>query len=391
MKYQIERKYLEKTLQEMVRINSVNPALATDGPGEREMAHYMGAQMRGLGMDVGVYKLAPKYWNAVGVLKGTGGGKSLMFNGHMDTVGVGGMTDPFSAEIRDGKLYGRGSVDMKAGLAAILGALKALRDAGLRTAGDVYVAAVADEEYLSIGSEQVATAYRADGVIVAESSGFYIVPAHKGFIWFEVITAGRAAHGSDYEGGVDAIVHMGRFLAELEKLIHDQQNLEPYPLLGPPSLHASLIQGGIELSTYPSSCSLKIEWRTVPGQTEEELRGLLQAIIDRLHAQDAGFQAEVRTLFVRYPFQVARDAPVVQTVYRQACQVLGREPEYEGMGGWADTSLFERAGMDALIFGSDGEGAHAEVEWADLDALYKTAQIYAGTILEFCGPVSQGE
>jgi len=385
MAYHIDREYLEKTLQEMVKINSVNPGLAADGPGEREMAHYLGDRMRELGMDVSLYEIAPKYWNAVGLLKGAGQGKTLMLTGHMDTVGIGGMTDAFSAEIRDGKLYGRGSLDMKAGLAAILAAVKALRKAGIRPAGDVYVAGAADEEYLSKGSEQLAAAYHADGVVVAESTGLGIVRAHKGFIWFEVTTTGRAAHGSDYENGVDAILAMGRFLAELEQLITKQQSLPPAPLLGPPSLHASLIKGGTELSTYPPSCSVTLEWRTIPGQTEDQLRGKLQGIIDRLHAQDERFAAEVKTLFTRHPFEVAEDAPVVQCVREQAQKVLGQAPDFYGMGGWADTSLFERAGMQALMFGADGSGAHADVEYVGLDSVYQTAQIFAEVILDFCG------
>jgi acetylornithine deacetylase len=386
MNYSIDREYLVKTLQEMVQINSVNPGLSPGGAGEQEMAETMGEQMRALGMEVSVYELAPKYWNAVGVLKGSGAGRSLMLTGHMDTVGVGDMQEPFSGAVRGDRLYGRGSCDMKCGLAAILGAVKALRDAGLQPAGDLYVAGAADEEYLSCGSEQLAKAYHVDGVVVAEPSGFTIVRAHKGFIWFEVKTFGAAVHGSNYEDGVDAITRMGRFLVELEKLATSQQSSQPYPLLGPPSLHASLIEGGIELSTYPPSCTLKIEWRTVPGQTEEQLYGLLQAIIDRLKAQDASYQAEVKTMFVRHPFQVSEDAPIVRSVYNQVQKVLGKAPEFIGGAGWADTSLFERAGMDALMFGSDGDGAHANEEWADLDALEITAQVFAETILDFCGP-----
>ena len=385
MEYTIDRQYVESTLQDMVRINSVNPGLAPDGPGEREMAHYLGDRMRELGMEVSVYEVASKYWNAVGVLKGTGGGKSLMLTGHMDTVGVGGMVDPFSAEIRDGKLYGRGACDMKTGLAAALGAVKALREAGIHPAGDVIVAGAADEEYLSIGSENLAATYKTDAVVVAEPSGLSIVRAHKGFIWFEVITTGRAMHGSNYADGVDAIVFMGRFLTELEQVIQEQQNRAPAPLLGPPSLHASLIRGGTELSTYPPSCTLTIEWRTIPGQTEEELRGKLQRIIDRLHTRDEKFKAEVRTLFVRHPFEVPEDSPIVQTIHRQTEKITGSAPQYFGMAGWADTSLFDRAGMPALIYGPDGEGAHADVEWADLESLYTTANVFAATILDFCG------
>jgi acetylornithine deacetylase len=225
---------------------------------------------------------------------------------------------------------------------------------------------------------------------VAEPSGFYLVRAHKGFIWFEVETFGHAAHGSSYKEGVDAITRMGRFLVELEELAQEQQSSPEYPLLGPPSLHASLIEGGIELSTYPPSCKLKIEWRTIPGQREEALRGLLEEIIAQLKMQDPTYRAVVRTLFVRHPFQVAEDAPIVQSVLRQAEQVLGKAPEFEGMGGWADTSLFERAGMDALIFGPDGSGAHARVEYADLESVVKTAEIFARVISDFCGTQEAG-
>jgi acetylornithine deacetylase len=301
----VDPNYALATLQGLVRINSINPSLVPGGAGEAEIADYIGASLRGFGVEAALHSPEPGRTSVVGVLRGTGGGRSLMLNAHVDTVGVDGMDEPFSGALRDGRLYGRGAYDMKGSLAACLAALKALAESGRRLRGDVLVAAVADEEYASLGTADLIGLYAVDGAIVTEPTELDLCLAHKGFVWVEVETLGRAAHGSRFDLGVDANLRMGRYLALLDGLEQELRARPPHALVGPPSLHAALLKGGSGLSTYAERCILQIERRTIPGETEAQVTAELQALADQLAAADSSFQASVRSFFVREPFEVA--------------------------------------------------------------------------------------
>ena len=262
----IDTGFTTRALQDLVRINSVNPILDPSAPGEREVARYVGRAMAAIGAEVHYHEPKPGRVSVVARLRGSRPGRSLMFNAHVDTVDVAGMDAPFSGEVRDGRVYGRGAFDMKGGLAAMMGAVKALADAGCPHGGEILLAAVADEEYASLGTEDLVTRYRPDAAIVTEPTGLDICLAHKGFAWFEVTTRGRAAHGSRFDLGVDANMRMGRVLADLDALEQDLRARPPHRLVGPPSLHAATIAGGSGLSTYAASCRLQIERRTIPGE-----------------------------------------------------------------------------------------------------------------------------
>jgi acetylornithine deacetylase len=253
-------------LRNLVAINSVNPSLVPGAPGEGEIAAAIAASMRQIGMDVEVDEVAPGRPNVVGVLEGRTSGRSLMLCGHTDTVGVDGMAAPFDPLERNGRLYGRGAQDMKSGLAAMIDAARLVARTGLR-AGRLLVAAVIDEEYASIGADALVARWRADGAVVTEPTDLEVAVAHKGFAWCEVETRGRAAHGSRPREGRDAIVRMGRVLHALEALDRDLQAREPHALMGTASLHASIIAGGRELSSYPDRCVLQYERRTIAGET----------------------------------------------------------------------------------------------------------------------------
>lgn len=238
---------LEQLIGDLVAINSINPDLVPGAPGEAQIAQAVADWLRAAGLEVQLDESIPGRPSVVGIARGSGGGKTLLLNGHIDTVGVAGMTDPFKPRVEEGRLYGRGAYDMKGGLAACLVAAAEARKHNLR--GDVIVTAVADEEYAGLGTTSIAERHRADGAIVAESTELQLVTAHKGFIWLEVETFGVAAHGSRPHLGVDAIAKMGRFLAELERLGETLAARPAHPLLGNASVHASLIRGGQELSS----------------------------------------------------------------------------------------------------------------------------------------------
>ena len=381
---QIDREYTLETLTRLVRINSVNPALIPGAPGEKEIAAFIADSLRNAHIEAEIHEPHPGRTTVLGSLAGAGAGRSLMFNAHCDTVGIEGMAEPFNGAIRDGKLYGRGAYDMKGSLAACMAAFKALRDAGPNLRGDVLLAAVADEEYGSLGTSHLLTFVKPDAAIVTEPTGLDICLAHKGYLWIEVEVKGLAAHGSRFELGIDANLKMGHFLAELSRLERDLRARQPHPLVGPPSLHAALLQGGSGLSTYAASSKVQIERRTVPGETEAQAVAEIQAIVDRLSRDDRDFHASVRSYFAREPFEARADSAIVECVHGVATRVRGAPPRHIGDTPWMDAALLQAAGVDTVVFGPAGGGAHADEEWVDVESVIALAQILTETALEYC-------
>ena len=385
MHLQIDRNYARQTLVRLIQINSINPSLAAGAPGEREIAAYIAESLRGAGLAVEMYEPEPGRMSVLGRLAGAGGGRSLMLNAHCDTVDVPGMAEPFSGAIREGKVYGRGSFDMKGSLAACMAAAKALADAGVRLRGDVLVAAVADEEYGSLGTRDLIRRGHVDGAIVTEPTALEICLAHKGYLWIQMDVAGCAAHGSRFELGIDANMKMGRFLAELGGLERELRARPAHPLVGPPSLHAAMLSGGTGLSTYAASSTVQVERRTVPGETEAQAVAELQAIVDRIARTDPDFHATVRCFFARDPFETAPTSAVVQAVDRAAAKVRGRPPRHIGDTPWMDAALLQAAGTETVVCGVTGTGAHADCEWVELESVFQLAEILAEAAIDYCG------
>ena len=392
MTFAADRRRLRAVLADLVATDSVNPTLMPGGAGEAAIARVTARHMREAGLDVARYEAPaePDRPSVVGRLRGAGGGRNLMLNAHYDTVGVEGMADPFAANVVDGRLYGRGAYDMKGALAACIEAARLLRDAGARLAGDVLVAAVADEEYASLGTaDLLARRERGelhfDAAIITEPTSLDLCVAHRGFTWIEITTRGRAAHGSRYRDGVDANLRMGRVLHRLEGLVENLLARPGHPLLGPPSLHAALIEGGTGISTYAPRCTLRVERRTVPLETQESVEGEIARILDALRAEDPSLEVEWRTFFHREPFETTPDAPIAACVSRAARDVLGRLPAAVGDSPWMDSALTQAAGVDSVVIGPHGAGAHADVEWVDLDSCARLAEILAGAAVDYCG------
>jgi len=300
----------------------------------------------------------------------------------MDTVGVAGMSLTHEPVIKDGRLYGRGAYDMKGGLAACMSAIAAARKQHLR--GDVIFTAVMDEEYASMGTMDLAKRFHADGAIVAEFTELKLILAHRGFVWLEIETTGRAAHGSRPDLGVDAIAKMGRVLVELEKLDQKLRANPTHSLLGSGSLHASLIKGGQELSSYPEQCVLSVERRTLPGETPEKVEAEFVGMISDLQRSDPSFKAAVRRGIDRSPLETSEDAEIVKVIQGAAQKVLNRPLEIAGVPFWTDAAILSAEGIPSLLFGPSGSGAHATEEWVDLASVEACAEIYLETAIEFC-------
>jgi acetylornithine deacetylase len=310
---------------------------------------------------------------------GAGHGPTLVLCAHLDTVGTVGMTiPPFEPRLEGGRLYGRGSYDMKCGVAAVMSAAAAL--AGGPLSGRLLLALVADEEYASAGAEAFVRDHRADACILTEPSEGQLVLAHKGFAWIDVVTRGRAAHGSRWDLGVSAIGRMGRIIVALERFDRETLRARTHPLVGPASLHCALVSGGTGLSTYAPECRLQIERRTLPGETPQEAVREIEAVV-----KGAGEEAEVRLAFSRTPMVCDREAPIARAVRDSVRAVVGSAPAEVGVAYWMDAAIFAEAGIPTVDYGPSGAGAHEAVEWVDLDSVVQCARVLADAARRFCG------
>jgi acetylornithine deacetylase len=354
-----------RLLKQLVAIDSVNPSLVAGAAGEAAIARALAEELRSIGLQVDVQEAALNRPNVVGVLEGRAPGRSLMFCGHVDTVGVAGMTRPFEPVERNGRLYGRGSQDMKGGVAAMVGATRAIAESGGLDAGRIVVACVVDEEHSSIGAEALVTRWRADAGVVTEPTDLQVAVAHKGFEWVQIETEGRAAHGSRPRDGRDAILRMGRVLGALEALDRELQAGRAHALVGAASLHASLIEGGRELSSYPDRCTLQIERRTIPGEPQGSAAREVEGILDRLRDADPEFSASSRTMFARAPYEIESGHELPGALTQQAV-AAGAPGGIIGMSFWTDAAILGEAGIPSVLFGPTGAGLHGLEEWVDV-------------------------
>ncbi|HEX6575032.1 MAG TPA: ArgE/DapE family deacylase [Gemmatimonadaceae bacterium] len=361
----------------LVEIDSRNPALSSDGPGERRVAEKLADILSEWGFSVSLSDSVPGRPNLVATI-GPADAPAMMFAGHLDTVGIEGMThDPFAATISDGRLYGRGACDMKSGVAAMcVGALRAHRDAGRHARRQVMIAAVTDEEYESLGMRALLdSGVTADLAILTEPTRLAICPAHRGFVWIEIDFTGRAAHGSRYDVGIDAIRHAGLVLAELDAIESGPLHQKSHDLLGRPSLHASTIIGGIGMSTYPDRCILRVERRTIPGESDDTALGEVRAACERVKSRKPELDVSLRLIAAQQPSDVTRDAPVVRAL-ESALIHEGLKAPVEGLSAWTDAALLNAAEIPAVCFGpGDIALAHAAEEFVPVDEIDKAAAV----------------
>lgn len=370
-------------LAELVAIDSVNPAFSGGASSEAAIAARVARELEEIGLQVERLEPEPDRVSVLGRLEGTGSGPSLMLYAHMDTVGTDGMEAPFEPVVRDGRLYGRGAYDMKAGLVACIEAARRLSESGVRLRGDVLVAAVADEEEASRGMIDLLRTHRPDAAIVTEPTELSLCLAHKGFCWIEVRTEGRAAHGSRFQDGLDGNLMMGRVLHRIAELEKRLRSSTPHALVGPPSIHVPLIEGGTGPSTYAASCRVQIERRTVPGETSGAALAEIQEILDDL-STDPEFRGSARLLLARPSFEVRQDSGLVQVVDRAAGRVTGRPPAHVGHTFWMDAALLTEQGVETVVIGHSGAGAHAAEEWVDLESMHALAGILSAAAGEYC-------
>ncbi|KAM0479153.1 hypothetical protein ACHAP7_005762 [Fusarium lateritium] len=371
--------------QTLVQINSASPDLGSvPGPGETAIARYVSAWLEHRDIETHWVEYTKGRPSIVGVVRGSGGGKSLMFNGHIDTVTLMGyLEDPLSGKISDGRLYGRGSADMKAGVAAAMIALANAKGLGLR--GDVIFAGVADEESLSKGTEDVLrSGWRADAAVVSEPTNLEINHAHKGYCHLEIKVHGLAAHGSRTDLGIDAIVNAGHFLVEFGRYVKKLQEGSGDETLGTGSAHASVVSGGEEASSYPAQCTIIAERRTVPGETNDVIQKEFDDIIAKVAKEVPNFKAEAKIFFSRQPQFTSRDHPFTQLVSGIVTKAIGEEATIIGAPYWTDCALLAEKGIVPLLWGPRGEGLHAKEEWVEVKSIEQVTEGLTNIAAQFC-------
>jgi acetylornithine deacetylase len=369
----------------LVRIDSRNPGLTPGAAGEAECVALLRRVLDDWGFRTEVHEALPGRPNLLARVGAARAPRRLMFSGHLDVVGVDGMThSPFEGEVRDGRLYARGAADMKGGVAAMCAA--AWRAAQEPLDGEIVVALTADEEYESAGTRaMLERGVRADAAIVGEPTRLEIMPAHRGFVWIEVEVSGRAAHGSRWDVGVDAIRHAGLLLSELDRVDAEELPRREHPLLGRASLHASTIAGGIGMSTYPDRCVVRLERRTLPGERGEDVIAEIERACAAVRARRPSFVAEVRLLMTQGPSDVALDAPIVHAL-TDALRACDEPVRVAGMSAWTDAALLNAAGIPAICFGpGDISLAHAAEEYIPLDEIDRAVSVLDVLARRWCG------
>jgi acetylornithine deacetylase len=366
----------------LVKIDSRNPTLVPESPGEGECARFLADVLDDWGFSVELIESVAGRPNLVARL-GSPGAPTLMLNGHLDVVGVEGMVhEPFSAELRDDRIYGRGSADMKAGIAAMCAAALA---ADGSVDAQVLLTAVVDEEYDSIGTRALLNeGIRADAAVITEPTRLAVCPAHRGFVWMEVRFRGRAAHGSRYDLGVDAISHAALVLAELDRIERRRESGLRHALLGRGSLHASTIRGGVGMSTYPEECVLAIERRTLPGESTELAIREINDACAAVQANNPHLDARVTLTTAQLPSDVPADAPIVELL-RGALQSEGVPVRVEGLSAWTDAALLNEAGIPTVCFGpGDIALAHAAEEFVPVGEIETAQRVLTALVKQWC-------
>lgn len=350
------------TLAELVAINSINPAY-TGGVGEARVAEYVERFFAARGLATIRQEVLPGRWNVLVKLAGRDATRRVLLEAHMDTVTTARMTiDPFRPVIEDGRMYGRGSCDTKAGLATMMHAVASLQERGVVPACEVWLAAVVDEEHGFLGVQKLCEDFRAEAAIVAEPTELRAVGASKGVLRWKVRTIGVSAHSSTPHLGVSAITNMTRVLAAIEEE-NVRMAARPHPLLGPGTMSVGLIAGGEQINFVPDRCEISIDRRLLPGETPEDI---WRAMGHRFAA--LGFPVEMdRPMIAVSPLETGAETGVAR-VAQEVLRGMGLESTLAGVPFGSDASELARVGVPSLIFGPGSiDRAHAAVEYVEID------------------------
>jgi succinyl-diaminopimelate desuccinylase len=373
---QVQEADVVSTCRDLVRFNTVNP------PGdELEIAKYVGGVLREAGLTIEMISHSPTRASVVGRLKGSGEVPALMYNGHLDVVPVGEqewLHDPFAGDVAEGKLWGRGSADMKGGVAAMIVATKVLASSDVRLRGDLILAATAGEEVNMMGARAVAA--REDlgalqGVVIGEPTNNELCLGHRGVFWPEITTYGKTAHGSMPELGANAVMMMLALLSELDRM---DIPYTPHPLVGEFTRSINTIAGGVKVNVVPDRCVATVDLRTVPGQDHQAILRQLEELIADLEQRIPQFRASIKINFDIPPAETSPDEPIVQRFADVMAEVIGERPSPKGVGFATEASIYVPAlHVPTIICGPGQPGlAHQPNEYVEVEQLTQAAKVF---------------
>jgi succinyl-diaminopimelate desuccinylase len=370
-------------LQQMIGFKTVNE------PGdELPLAEFIKEKLEDYGIEAIVDDLGNNRGNVIGRIRGTGEREALLFNGHLDTVPPGDIEwehGPYSGAVVDDKIYGRGSADMKGGLAAMLIALKAVKKAGWELKGDFIYSATAGEETDSIGAIKFVEDGGLDevgAIIIGEPSSNGINIAEKGAFWVEISTYGKTAHGAFPQNGTNAVVHMNALLSEL---ISYKFKYEVNEIVGHPTMNISTINGGVKTNVVPDKCSITIDMRTVPGMDHNEIIKDFEEMIEKLSSQIDDFKADIKILNDRAAVETKGGNPFVKLAEETVKEEFGKDIKAQGVNFYTDASIFLPAKQIPCIFYGPGDAnmAHQPNEHITIDSLIESVQFYVAIIEKY--------
>ena len=386
----VKKAEIEALVKSLVKI----PSHSQVPTREKDVAQFLKEFLEGEGIDVRLRQVEKDRPNVLAVVKGSGGGKSLMLNGHTDTVPPYEMDiPPFTPTVKGGKLFGRGSLDMKGGLGAMAMTLVALDRAKVPLRGDLHLAAVVGEEERSEGTEDlVLRGPKADMAIVGEPTDLEIQPSHRGLEWFDVHFHGKAAHGGQADRGVNAISMAARFVAMLESDLLPRLRAKGSPTMLPPTLNVGVIRGGQQPSSVADHCVVKLDRRWTPEEDLQTVFKEMYDLFDVLKKGDPRFKAELKRdhtnmkTMTHVPNYVPEGHRLVKSLKQSVSAVTGSEAKITSFWGWTDAALMTHFGKTpTVVFGPGGQGAHSRVEYVLTEDLRRCMMVYARTAMDICG------
>lgn len=369
-------------LQHMLQTNTVNP------PGnELPLAAWIASELQNDTIEARVVDMGANRGNVIGRIAGSGQRKALVLDGHLDVVSPGKQAwnhDPFSGDIVDGKIYDRGTSDMKSGVAAMLQAVKEVKREGLPLKGDLIICASSDEETDSLGAIDFVThgsLKHAGAIVIGEPTENGITIAEKGCLWLRFTTYGKTSHGSMPAAGVNAILHMNALLNELQQYSF---HFTPHSLLSAPTMNVSLIDGGVKTNVVPDTCHLTVDFRTLPGMSHDELIADFKGIFQKLQQTYPDFHGTIDIIGNRPPVETSPSHPFVTLCQEAVQEATGNRPAPTGFSGYTDAAAFVHTGLPIIICGPGSLSlAHQPNEYAVIANIEQAVQIYKAIIKKY--------
>lgn len=380
----INQEELIELLASLVAIRSVNTSLDPEGS-EKEISTFIQGYLKRHSVEFEIQEVWPDRPNVVATVPGRGD-RRLLFESHMDTVPLEGMEiEPLNPRVENGRMYGRGSCDTKAGLAAMLFALKTLKENELTPSASITLAATVDEEFSFGGvSHLVNSGFRADAAVVSEPTELDVIIAHKGCLRWRIAVKGRAAHSSKVHLGINAISHMARIIQAVEEVLEPRYQTYSHPLLGNPTVNVGMIEGGVQVNTVPDYCVIGLDRRTLPGETRESVWREFEEVIETVRYRVPELNAAMEEPFLEdFPLETAENESIVQLASKYSREVAGNGA-IRGVPYGTDASKLSRAGIPSIVLGPGCiDQAHSAIEFVSLEQVVQAAEIYLQIMLDF--------